>query len=331
VDHDLFWERPFVEADYAAQARLDALTDPGYSHAAEEIRAWDGISSGTPGHFQRKKVVEYRKTATVVAVGELSHGAFNFHPDKYWIDAVVDPEFQGRGLGLHLYALLEAEASQRRAICLWTNVRDDDPRSVRFFERLGFVPLRRTWRSRLDVTTANLTALPDRSRELAEQGIRLTSLGEEGRDRSDIRHRIYDLSRIASADVPRLGEYSPVSFEQFVQIDLEGPFAIPEAFFLAAYGGEYVGMTVLERESLRPDTYHVGFTGTHPRYRGRGIASQLKRRAVEYARDQGIRFLVTNNDSLNAPIWAINEKLGFRKTTTWLEGEKALTPHATPL
>ncbi len=331
MDRGLFAVRPFVATDYEAEARLDAQTDPGFTRTAEEIRHWQESESAIPGHHRSMLVAEERRSGAVVAYGELAHTSFDFHPQKYWIAAVVDPAFWGRGIGSALYGTLESEAVARRALCLWSSVREDDVPAVRFFERHGFRTVRKTWRSRLDLATYNPSALPDRSKELAEAGIRFTTLAAEGSDRPDVRRRTYELSRAASKDVPRLGEYTPISFEQFVQIEIETPAALPEAFFLAAHGDRYVGHTTLQRELLRPDSLHVGFTGTHPDFRGRGIASELKRTAVEYARGRGARYLVTYNDSLNRPMWAINEKLGFRRQVTWLMGEKALGPVGAPL
>jgi GNAT superfamily N-acetyltransferase len=326
VDSGLFAVRPFVVTDYEAEARLDAQTDPGFTRTAEEIRHWQEIENATPGLHRSQLVVEERRSGSVVAYGELANTSFHFHPQKYWIAAVVDPAFQGRGIGSELYATLEREAVARRAVCLWSSVRDDEAPAVRFFEHRGFRTLRKTWRSRLDLATYNPSALPDRSKELAEAGIRFTTLAAEGSGRSEVRRRAYELSRVASKDMPRLGEYTPLSFEQFVQLEIEAPDTLPEAFFIAVHGDRYVGHTTLTRELLRPDSLHVGVTGTHPDFRGRGIASELKRRAVEFARGRGAKYLVTYNDSLNRPIWAINEKLGFRTLVTWLMGEKALGP-----
>jgi mycothiol synthase len=322
--------RPFVRADFVAQARLDDLHDPGFAPSAEEHEHWEAAEAVRPGHFKKKFAVDDRRSGAFVAYAELTHTSFNYHPHKYWIGAYVDPTFQGQGIGTELYTLLEREAVDRGAIGLWTDVREGDAPAERFYARHGFATLRRTWRSRLDVARANLSAFPDRSAEWAKQGIRLTTLAAEGIERPEVRHRLYRLSDAASADVPRVGEYSPISFEQFVQIDLEAPGVVPEAYFLAAHGEQYVGMTILSREQPRPDSLHVGFTGTHPDFRGRGIASELKRRAVEYARDHGVRYLVTNNDSLNRPIWAINQKLGFQPMVTWLLGEKSLGAPRTP-
>jgi len=87
-----------------------------------------------------------------------------------------------------------------------------------------------------------------------------------------------------------------------------------------------VAWSSLQRMRGLPDTLDIGFTGTLPEFRGRGIASELKRRAVVYARDHGYRYLVTGNDSLNPRIWAINQKLGFQKWSVLVQAEKLLRP-----
>ena len=330
MDRALYSVRPFEKADYETEARLDEQNDPGFGRTAEETRHWQEAEMAEPGHISRKFVVEERLSGSAVAYGDLAHTSFNFHPQKFWIAATVDRAHQGWGIGTELYDLLEQEARARGATCLWAAVRQDDARAIRFFERHGFALLRRTWRSRLDLSEVNLAALPDRSKELADDGIRITTLAAEGGERPGVRHRVFDLSQIASRDVPRMGEYTPVSFEQYVQIEFENPGALPEGFFLAEHGGTYVGATLLTRELAHPDTLGIGFTGTHPDHRGRGIASELKRRAVRFARDQGYRYLVTNNDSLNRPIWAINERLGFQKMVTWLMGEKGMAGAGPP-
>ena len=47
-------------------------------------------------------------------------------------------------------------------------------------------------------------------------------------------------------------------------------------------------------------------------WRGRGIALALKLLAIRAARRYGARYLRTNNDSENAPMLAVNRKLGYQ-------------------
>ena len=65
---------------------------------------------------------------------------------------------------------------------------------------------------------------------------------------------------------------------------------------------------------LHPQThgaYNV-HTGVLRPYRGRGLGLALKLAAISYAQAQGARYLRTNNDSLNAPVLALNQRLGYQ-------------------
>lgn len=53
-------------------------------------------------------------------------------------------------------------------------------------------------------------------------------------------------------------------------------------------------------------------TGVEPSYRGRHIALALKLLVIECARSYGAAYMRTNNDSENAPMLAVNHKLGYQ-------------------
>lgn len=326
MDHATYSIRPFRESDYGPVAQINAIINPRIPETAEDSRRWYGIITGTPGRIMLKWVVEHAPTESVVGWGGLAHTLSDFHPRKFHVRAAVTPDHRGHGIGRKVYGLLESEAIARSAICLWGEVSEDDPRSVRFLDRQGFVPLRRTWLSRLTLSEFPQSKVHDRSTALTGEGLRLTTLAAEGVDRPDVRRRLFNLNQVSSADVPRMGEYAPISFKEFVVAELTDPKAIPEATFLACDGEVYVGWSSLQRVLASPDTLDIGFTGTLPEYRGRGIASELKRQAIEYARAHGYRSVITANDSLNPRIWAINEKLGFHREVTWIRAEKLLAP-----
>lgn len=328
MDCDAYTVRPFRDADYEAEARLDFEVDPEHTFTAQEMRRWTETAAAVPGRVQVRFGVDHRESGTTVGIGSLHNLGTSFHPQKFWIHVGVARAHRRRGVGAELYSILEREALARSVLSLWGGGRDDDDESSRFWTRRGFVPLRKTWLSRLDVASANLAAFPDRSKRLAERGIQVTTLAAEGASRPEVRQRLYRLATIAAADVPRVGEYTPYTFEEFLEFDVDGPGAMHDGMFLACQGEEFVGMSSLEHVESRSDTLRVGFTGTHPGFRGLGIASELKRRAVEFARARGYRYLVTANDSLNRPIWAINAKLGFRQEVTWIWAEKKFAPES---
>jgi RimJ/RimL family protein N-acetyltransferase len=328
MDASRYFVRPFTDRDYEASSRIDALVNPELTFTAKEQRHWEQ-QFATPGLVDEKWVVEERPTRTVVGMASMSHSPYMFHPHKFWTYVVVDPAHRGRGIGRALASLLESEAASHQAMCFWANVRKDDSRSLEFSRKLGFVELRRLWMSTLDLARNDLPALPDRTTSLERQGIRFTTLSAEGPERPEVRRELFDLLSDASRDVPRMGEYTPITFEQFVG-EFGGPSFLPDGLFLAVDGTTYAAMSNFERSFTEKDSLRVGFTGTRAAYRGRGIASELKRRALEYARGKGIRYLRTMNDSLNVPMWAINQKQGFRRTVEWISQERRLAPDIGP-
>ncbi len=311
------------DEDYAAIARLRNLNNPTDPRSAEELRHLDRAFSG-PGLYRRVLLADAEGVPEPVAYATIDQTPFNFHPHKYWVHVSVAPELQGRGIGSELFGRLLAVARSRSALVLWAQVRLDHANGLAFFRRQGFVERRRFRRSRLDLSTIGRSPLPDRTEALAAEGIRFTTLAAAGPDRSEVRQRYYELHRSAGLDTPILGESTELSYEQFLRLEIEAPGRLAEGTVLAEAGGQYVGVTSLEHDPSKPDEVHVGFTGTLRGFRGKGIATELKRRSVEYARLHGYRWMTAGNDFANTAIWAINERLGFRTAQTVLFGERSL-------
>jgi mycothiol synthase len=270
--------------------------------------------------------VEERSTGTGVGFGELATDHDTLDPSVLWAIIEVDPDHQHRGIGRHLADVLSAEARSRGTRDLWTWARIDRPRDVAFAGRQGFRELRRRWESWLELPARGYASIPDRTDSLARQGIELTTLAEEGPDREDVRRRLLTLFNEALADEPRVGSYTPTTYERFVSVNLDGPGFLPEAFFLARKDDRYVGVSNLELLPGEPGALQQVFTGTLREFRGHGIATELKRRTVAYAQEHGFLSIRTSNDSLNQPMWAINAKLGYRRRVEHAQFGKSLAP-----
>ncbi|MFC4425872.1 GNAT family N-acetyltransferase [Deinococcus navajonensis] len=87
----------------------------------------------------------------------------------------------------------------------------------------------------------------------------------------------------------------------------------PEGVWLAVTpDGEWVGISELHMEiAARPGTVQNGLTGVLPGWRGQGLALALKLAAARSALARGHTQARTNNHSINRPMLAVNEKLGF--------------------
>ncbi len=57
-------------------------------------------------------------------------------------------------------------------------------------------------------------------------------------------------------------------------------------------------------------------TAVRPAWRGRGIATALKRATIAWAMEHGVEGLETGNDEENAPMRAINRTLGYAPCRT---------------
>ena len=202
---------------------------------------------------------------------------------------------------------------------LRSETRETRPRSVRFLPDRGFVATHRRWESRLLLNRARFVAVP------SLDGIRIATLAAERAQRGDaVVRELYELEALAGHDEPAADPDGVMQFEQFVSNQIDSPNALPEANFLALDGERLVGVSRLSRDAGRPGTLHVGFTGVHPTYRGRGIAKALKLRTLEYARREGFREIRTQNETTNAAMLHINAALGFETEPAWIIFEKHL-------
>ncbi|MGI0055628.1 MAG: GNAT family N-acetyltransferase [Thermoplasmata archaeon] len=313
--------REFQPRDYLPEATIWSRLDPDRTFSAEEARHFEE-KIFTPPMINVKMVAEERLHGEAVGFGYLQSDLESFDPRNFWAAVSVDPRHQGRGLGLALMTAVNREAERRQARTLWARIRAEDARAARFFARQGFAERRRSWWSRLDLASAPV--LPDRTAPFAQVGISFSTFAEERRDAPEVLRGLYELAVANFGDEPRLGPYTPMTFEQFVEMELGGVTFLPDAYFLAREHGRFVASSALRRVAGMPEILQQSFTGTRRELRGRGIASELKRRAVEFGRAHGYRFIRTGNDSLNQPMLAINRKLGFQPQSQRIVGERRL-------
>ncbi len=79
---------------------------------------------------------------------------------------------------------------------------------------------------------------------------------------------------------------------------------------MAADGDRVIGLGAVGYFAATNSMYNM-ITGVHPDYRGRKIALALKLLTLRYAKQAGAAYIRTNNDSENAPMLALNRKLGY--------------------
>ena len=94
-----------------------------------------------------------------------------------------------------------------------------------------------------------------------------------------------------------------------------------DPMFLALVNGEVIGCAGLHRDTDRPERGENALTAVRRDWRGRGVASHLKRRTLQWAAAHGLSELYTWTQVRNTPMLRLNEQLGYvvGKTSVSLE------------
>jgi RimJ/RimL family protein N-acetyltransferase len=154
----------------------------------------------------------------------------------------------------------------------------------------------------LDVSAAPVVDPPD--------GVVITTLA----DRPDLVPEVYGVAIEAMADIPGDGPTAPGTLEEFRKRDIDWQGVPHDAFMLALDGqtGRVIGYANLNLMPGNPKMAWHDMTAVARTWRGRGVASALKRATIRWAADHGLEALETGNDIDNAPMRAINLRLGYQ-------------------
>ena len=226
-------------------------------------------------------------------------------PQRVFTLITVPERNRRRGAGTALYEAISDWARERELETLDARVSDDDPASLAFAQKRGFVEDRREPGVALDLTAIEPPAVEP------PPGIEIVSWA----DRSDLARGMYEVMREASPDVPGFEDEDLESFEDWLEHDMQGPGDRPEATFVAVADGEVVGYAKFSLTAAQPTVAHHDLTAVKRAWRGRGIARALKRAQIHWAKANGYEQLQTTNDARNAPMRRINAELGYRPTT----------------
>lgn len=312
--------RPFDPADYEAFAALHATLFPEHPSTPDEWRDTDRQYRNDPRLRHARFLAE--QDGRLVGYAEYSQNPGMYHPRRFMLDGGVLTEFQGRGLGKALYAHLLGALAEFDPLSVRARAREDHARARRFLDERGFVETQRTWESTLDVGNFDFAPYADLEEKLAAGGVTVHALPEL-MDRPDWAELIYDVFAETRLDVPRSEPATPLSFAQFREYVIDDSMFLPEAYFVAMDGDRVVGSSDLYRSGAAEGLF-IGFTGVRATHRGRGVALALKLRAMRYAQERGVPWLRTNNASTNAPMLAVNGKLGFVREPAWLSLAKQI-------
>ena len=273
--------RPLADADMPALTRLVrsllptmVVTPEGLDH----VRRWTDWWVAEEG-------------------GEIVGAALAGRGGRAWVG--VDAGARRSGIGGALLA--QVEARLRRSGAATVEGWSDDAAGAGFAAAAGYRRARDKPVSVLRLDDAELPPVEPPA------GVRLHRLGELG---SRLRE-LHALAVACYADEPGgAGAEGEMPFERWLEEDMGVPHISQEGSVVAEADGRLAAYAVL----LTDGEGHGenDFTGTHPDYRNRGLARLVKLASLHWAREHGLREIWTGNDGENAPMLAVNRRLGYR-------------------
>jgi GNAT superfamily N-acetyltransferase len=293
-----------LETDAARYAELLSVLSPKpitiqQVHEQEEHFPRDGI---------RQRLVALDANGGIIGCNNAAHVPYMLL-NSFWIQLVVAPDFRRHGVGARLYENALEFARAQGTTRLECEVRDREPDLLRFVQARGFQIDRHIFESVLDLATFDVARFAGVIESVQAQGIRFFTLADVGNTEENQR-KLYEVNKRNSLDIPGSEGTFP-RFEDFSKFVFQASWFRPQGQILAADGDRCIGLGAVGYFVNTNSTYNM-HTGVLKEYRGRKIALALKLLAIRYSRGCGAVLLRTDNDSQNAPILAINEKLGYQ-------------------
>jgi mycothiol synthase len=242
----------------------------------------------------------------LVGFSRFARNAGAYHAQKFGLDLCVHPEFQSRGIGRVLYSATLEKLKPFNPVGLRTQVRESDARALRFAQDRGFLETKRDFESTLELASFDFAAF---ERPLPE-GIELKNFRDL--DSPEFRHQFHEVFSTVRLDVPRAEPPTPITFGFFEENVIDEPELIPEAFVFAMRGEQIVGFTG-GYQGAQPGWVDQWLTAVTREARGQGLATSIKVRALRAVLELGFKTVRTDNDTKNASMLAVNDKLGYQR------------------
>lgn len=214
------------------------------------------------------------------------------------------PGGRGAGAGRSVWTALVDHLAGGRVTLLRTTVVAADADALRFATRRGFWEVNRDQELVLDLAAARTRSAPT-----PPSGIAVVSLAE----RPGLLHDLPAAEARIVRDIPNIGDVPFVADVAAWRERFRDGTHPPETVLVALAGDRIAGLAYLwvtpdGREGLHD------LTGTMPGWRGRGVATALKHEMAVRAARHGRDVLRATNDLTNAPMRAVNARLGYVPT-----------------
>jgi GNAT superfamily N-acetyltransferase len=293
----------------------EATLDDIPSAAAMRQRAWPDMILTEEGMRHSLENVPERAELLMLAwdeEGEIvgwctaCHDWHVSEPNRGSLVVAVDPSRRGEGIGAALAAAGDAHIESIGVVTTRAGSMDE-PGARALAARLGFTEIAAASTSAVDPRTVVPEPVPD--------GVRIVPFAE-----LDDARALYELDVEVSNDIPN-EEFDGVSFEEWRDEFWRSPLIDQDASLVAFVGDELAALTMIRIDEPSGRAQN-NVTGTRRAFRGRGLARLLKTHSLHLAAQRGTTIAITGNDETNAPMLAVNTRLGYRPFSRRLEWER---------
>jgi mycothiol synthase len=234
-------------------------------------------------------------------------------PGRTYMGIVVVPELRGLGLGRALLEHVLVAARGHGSDVLAVGGEEGDEPGERFAARFGLCSVLR------ELEISRLVGL-DEPDPTPPEGIVLVELAK----RTELLREAYTVACDALRQMPLHAPLEPPTYERWLDEDATGADVLEGGTLIALDGDHVVGFVSLLRRAADPHLAEHGITSVAASHRNRGIATALKQAQIAWASRNGYRELMTSTQDGNAPMRALNDKLGYEPRPAWVRFEAPL-------
>lgn len=307
------------DADPRDYARLVEIYNQWYSEPISHSEFVTRETKQSTGAIKHRWVAEL-PDGTLAGTGHVRRWQ-QFAPGMFLTTVVVEASWRGRGYGQSMQAHLEEWVAAHGGTWMVTLVRDSSERDHRVVKENGFRFLQHLFESKVNLQGFDLGAYADTLERLAANGLSIVRYSDL-EDSPENRARLHHAYSTSDLDTPGIENWGVSDHSHFEEEFFGADWYNPDYVTIALSGEEIVGVSVIA--PTEEGQWFTDYTGVLREYRGKGLALAMKATGLHAAQAAGAQSVRTNNDSNNAPMLAVNRKLGFEPEPGWIYLRKDL-------